>query len=116
MARLQRARIYEASGKYEEALTDANRALALGDARQPLALTVRGSLYVDLNRYDDAVADFSKAIELDPTQGVVYVLRGVVYLLLNRPSEADRDFEAARAAGVPDTAIQAARERIRKSR
>jgi tetratricopeptide (TPR) repeat protein len=42
---------------------------------------------------DGAVADYTKAIEIDPQYGEAYANRGLLLLNLGRASEAERDFE-----------------------
>ena len=44
-------------------------------------------------RYEEAIAEFSKAIELDPEYALTYCSRGIAYNVLNRKSEAIADFE-----------------------
>jgi len=55
----------------------------------------RGREYVTLGMYDEALADFSTAIELDPEDSSSLVLRGEIYHLL---SDNDRALEDANRA------------------
>ncbi len=59
-ARLERAQIYLATQRYEEALADANEALRLTD-RNPFANFIRGSVYMRLKKLDDAVHEYQQA-------------------------------------------------------
>jgi tetratricopeptide (TPR) repeat protein len=47
-----------------------------------------GTLYRDLGRYEEAVAAFQRAIELDPKYASPYLTLGVIYMALNRLDEA----------------------------
>ncbi|XP_024525713.1 sperm-associated antigen 1 [Selaginella moellendorffii] len=55
----------------------------------------RAAVQVKLNRWDDAVADCSKALELDPNHVKALLRRGVAYLEIGRPEAALRDLTAA---------------------
>jgi tetratricopeptide (TPR) repeat protein len=55
----------------------------------------RGAAYRDLKRWDKAVADFSKAIELGRKRALVWINRGRAYRGLERWQEALADFSKA---------------------
>jgi tetratricopeptide (TPR) repeat protein len=55
----------------------------------------RGNTYRSLRRYDEALRDHSRAIELDPTFAQAYSNRGVTYRKLQRYNEALADFDRA---------------------
>jgi tetratricopeptide (TPR) repeat protein len=48
-----------------------------------------------MGKYDEALADYTKAIELDPTDGELYLIRGVAYSLKGFQDEAIRDYSIA---------------------
>jgi tetratricopeptide (TPR) repeat protein len=59
------------------------------------ALIQRGSLYNNLRRLDEAIADENRALELNPKSALAHFYRGVTYLNLKRNDEALLDFDAA---------------------
>jgi len=63
-----------------------NRAIALGN---------RGAAYKVLGRYDEAITDFTQAIELDPGNSQYYCQRGDARLRTNANSEAIDDYTVA---------------------
>jgi tetratricopeptide (TPR) repeat protein len=58
-------------------------------------LSNRGITYRALGRYDEALADYARALALDPDLAVVYGNRGVCYQDLDRHDEALADFARA---------------------
>jgi tetratricopeptide (TPR) repeat protein len=61
-ANINRGLAYVGLEKYEEALTDFNRALGYGDI--PFARSGRGDAYYGLKMYDKAIADYEAAISM----------------------------------------------------
>ncbi len=57
-----------------------------------MAYSGRGSVYFQTNRYDLAIADFTKLIELNPGYAGAYNGRGTVYFQTNRYDLAIADF------------------------
>ena len=55
----------------------------------------RGVSYFGVNRIDDAINDFTKAIELDPQLGPAYHNRGLAYCKKMLPDRAIEDFTKA---------------------
>ena len=51
-----------------------------------------GNTYKVLKDYPAALADYAKAIELDPQDANAYNNRGLTYLKLGKPTEASTDF------------------------
>jgi ppGpp synthetase/RelA/SpoT-type nucleotidyltranferase len=52
----------------------------------------RGLVYFTLSEYDKAIADFSKAIEIEPRDIRVYTNRGLAFRMLKRYDDSLRDF------------------------
>ncbi len=70
-----RAEAKRLSGKLDEALVDASRAIAL----QPdyyFAYGVRGRIYVDRGQWDSAIENFSKALKEEPPHPQFFFWRG----------------------------------------
>ena len=59
----------------------------------------RGSAYYSLGKHDLAIADYDKAIELNPKSPAVYVNRGVAYDKLGNMRQAFNDYKAAARLG-----------------
>jgi tetratricopeptide (TPR) repeat protein len=55
----------------------------------------RGNTYKNLGRYDEALADYTRAIERDPAYALAYNNRGVTYADLGRSEEALADYTRA---------------------
>ena len=64
------------NGNYDQSVDSLSRVLAI-DPDHKLALISRGSAYLKLDRFTDAVGDFDHAIEIDPGYARAYHLRGV---------------------------------------
>ncbi|MBE8969411.1 tetratricopeptide repeat protein [Nostocales cyanobacterium LEGE 12452] len=62
---------------------------------QPIALGWRGKTYRLMDRYEEALQDLNRAIELDPKYDWVIASRGVTYFLMKRYSEALQNFDRA---------------------
>src|SRR5262249_50042550 len=77
-SRLVNARLALNSGDNNNAL-DMGNSMVADYSTEPTAYVARGLIYRNLKRYDDAIADYSKAIELDPQHSYLYVNRGNVY-------------------------------------
>jgi tetratricopeptide (TPR) repeat protein len=55
----------------EEALSDFDNAFLYGFGNTAWNYNLRGLTYVDLERYEDAIADFTEALAIDPYYGAV---------------------------------------------
>jgi tetratricopeptide (TPR) repeat protein len=74
-------------------LADADRYVAKALLAWPhycQALTLRATLALTRNSYEEARADAEKAVEYDPNDGSAYMVLGDSYLLLNRLDDAQR--------------------------
>jgi len=94
-----RAWVYTLKGDYIGALEDIEKALAsIGDDDLfflPIALTTRGNIYRELGRYNEAMADTERAIELNPEYYFAYYSRGLLYEELGKARKSKADFEYA---------------------
>ncbi|MBI4719793.1 MAG: tetratricopeptide repeat protein [Chitinivibrionia bacterium] len=87
-ARINLAQLYEAEGQPEKAMAEVQQALA----RRPNNAWVNetlGYMLKDRKRYDEAIAAFTKALELDSTSFTARIQLGSVYLELGSASIAD---------------------------
>ena len=58
-------------------------------------MELRGNAYFSLNQWDKAITDYSKAIDLDPKDGVIPANRGWVYAELGQWDKAASDYSKA---------------------
>jgi tetratricopeptide (TPR) repeat protein len=94
-----RARAWEEFGKMDKALADFTSAINIEKPFHEPAMRLRGDLYQSLRRYEDAIRDYSKVINLHPTDGL-YFSRATCHLRLNKPALAVSDYnEALKIAG-----------------
>jgi tetratricopeptide (TPR) repeat protein len=75
---------------FKESLEDASKAIQLARA-----YTDRGATKAQLDEHEDAIQDFNKAIELDPTNASAYLQRGKAYNELGRHETAIKDLDNA---------------------
>jgi tetratricopeptide (TPR) repeat protein len=85
--------------KFPEAVAYYSKAIKLGGASARL-FAKRGSAYYQLGEYDNALEDFTHAIEGAPQNGKYYLYRGKTYLMLKRKSAAREDLSAAAKVGI----------------
>lgn len=95
---LTRGKILIHKNKYENAIDDLNRAhdLAQGSNNKFLENKIyvnRGAAYQKLLKYDAALSDYSKAIQLNDNNPNVFLYRGYLYYQTNEYKEALRDFD-----------------------
>ena len=62
-----------------------------------LAYNNRGGMYSVLKMHEEAIVDYTKAIELDPKYVFNYNDRGEAYKALGKTKEANADFAKAKA-------------------
>ena len=90
-----RSRHHREIGQLERAAADLSEALR-HDPRHAVAYFNRGAIYRTLKRYDDAIRDFSKYLELAPQNATLArIERGYTYLKAKRYRRAVHDLSAA---------------------
>ncbi len=80
-----------AQNRYDEAL-EAYEISLIRVPDSPVTLSSRGRTYLALNRQNEAVEDFSKALELDSTMHQTRELRAKIYLTSGNVEAAESDF------------------------
>jgi len=84
---------------HQDAVTRCTQALQSTDSVSPARRAelhfARGNAYLSLQRYQNAVDDFTAVIELNPTLGGAYVDRGVAHHHLRQYERAIRDYDRA---------------------
>lgn len=91
IVRNNRATIYCALKQYDLAIKDYDRAIQLNPAAKYKVYYNRGNVKLELDRLEDAAADFTRVIELDPHPADGYFKRGFVRDIQGRFAEADAD-------------------------
>ena len=86
---------YRFAGKYELAVEDCTRSLALEISAHTYLL--RGVAYAWLRKHDLAIADLTEAIKLEPGSYSNYLARANIYLGAERYDEAVRDYTKSMA-------------------
>lgn len=84
-------------------IDDCDRAIASGNlTRRDLAATYsnRGIIHASIGKYQNALADHDRAIEIMPTLGEAYINRGNVYFHLHDYAPALSDYETAISLGA----------------
>jgi len=89
------------AGDFTGVIFDCEKAIALKPSKDILleAYNYMGRAKLNLENYDDALKDYNKAIELDPSYAWTYLNRGSVEIKLNLQKEACSDFHKAKDLG-----------------
>jgi len=82
---------FKALHRYEQALNSLNRAVALNP--QPVHLCERANILGSLERFEEAMLCYDKAIELDPSHDFTWYNRGYLLSTLEQYEEAVFSFE-----------------------
>jgi tetratricopeptide (TPR) repeat protein len=88
----ERARLYKGEGYLPQALADLDAAKKL-DARDYWISIDRGIILVDLNRKEEALTEFTRAIELNPQAFLAYVYSAGIKDETGDLEGAERDYE-----------------------
>lgn len=92
---LDRAEVYLALMKHQQALADLNQAVKLAPRSTTALLRRAECLDMRLGKTEPALADYNKAIELEPKSAQAYLGRGYLYERTNRPGKAMADYDRA---------------------
>lgn len=84
-----RARYYRELKEYDKAILDYNSSLALKERAN--TYNSRGKLYFDQGKIKEALADYTRGIELDPDLGELYINRAAVYGMMGNLQQALTD-------------------------
>jgi tetratricopeptide (TPR) repeat protein len=86
--------VYETQGDYRQALTLYQKALErrTDDRGKAISHSYIGSVYRDLGHHPKAIADYEKAIDLDPKAAYLHHGLGNVYYTLGRYEEAIAEY------------------------
>lgn len=87
-------------GKQDEAIAELTKAIEKFD-RHALAYERRGRVNHILKNYEDAIYDYTKSIDLNPTNTAPYVGRGIIYQKTGQLEKAIADFDLAIKTSIP---------------
>jgi tetratricopeptide (TPR) repeat protein len=82
-------------GDVEGALDAFSVAIAANPDGASIPYYYRGLVYIEDGKVNEAIEDFTKAIELDSHFPQAYAARGTAYLMISRPAKAAEDFNKA---------------------
>ena len=91
-------------GDLYAALEAFNVAIAASPDDAPQAYYYRALVYTQMERFEDALQDLTKALEQQPHFPQAYAARASVYLSLDRPASAVEDLNTAIQMGLTDDA------------
>lgn len=103
-------------GSGKSALADFTAAIKTtheNESLRSVCFANRGITFINLGRFDEAVSDLNKAIELDPKSSFAYAGRGLAYLREDRVESSRRDAEKALSLR-PDKETRKMAEKILK--
>jgi tetratricopeptide (TPR) repeat protein len=98
LAHFNRARAYSEAGDLHAAVADCSAAIEL-DATYRMAFVERGRRLFDLQRFAEAVGDFTRAIDLDPNDGETVYCRAIAHRCNGDAAKAEADFKRAEELG-----------------
>ena len=104
-----RGREYLEAEQYDAAWREYNSA-HFWDKKNALALLGRGRASREMRRFNDALADFSRALALNPNVGIsrILVARGMTYQKMGQHNEAVADFDSVIARRNDRDSVQTA--------
>ncbi|WP_179504487.1 MULTISPECIES: tetratricopeptide repeat protein [unclassified Sphingomonas] len=108
----QRAAAHTALGQDEEASADrlaAAEAMAAADPGNARAYGEKGNVELDEGKFDAAIFDFDKALELEPNNAMALADRGLAWVWKDDKVAAERDLDAAFALDPKNPVIFRAR-------
>ena len=74
-AYLLRCGIYMTLDRYDEAISDCNKAMTLDPSSAASAYSLRAHGYINKGEYDKAISDCNKALEMQPRVSLTYITR-----------------------------------------
>ncbi len=96
-----RARLFDGSGRYEEAIRDLSAALKL-DANLPYLWQARGEMNFKASHFKESVTDFDQVLKLAPERAPQHWQRGISLYYANRFSDGRKQFELHRTVNPDD--------------
>ena len=98
--------LYAANGRFDEAMEDHNAAAELAPKMGKIYVN-RGNVFHQLRDYDNALADYAKALELDNVAGdIVHYNRSLTLIRLKRWDDAREALETALEINPDSTRVK----------
>jgi len=88
------------AGEIERALETINLGLSKTEFLDAEAFLLRSQIYFFQKKYNLALQDVARCIELKPDNGWAWFHKGIVYAYLNKPEEACFCWSKAKDAGI----------------
>ena len=85
---------YQGIGDSAKAIEEITKCIEMGNGQDYYALAERADIYRESGRYDEAIIDFTKMIELLPTDAYAYYKRGWCYELKGDDNTAMENYNA----------------------
>lgn len=91
-----RSYLYKHQKEYRKALDDISKVISI-DAEQPDNYYFRAMIYIELEKYEEAIKDFSKALDsVDfKEESLMYFYRALCYAQIGKIKEAIADVQTA---------------------
>ena len=91
-------------GQYERSVSDLSKAVQLDpdSKNNDIFYEARGEAYMRLRKNNEAIADFTKSISINPSNAKLYALRGGLYLLMENYNVALDDMNKALTLNPPE--------------
>ena len=105
-------------GKPDDALKALQESseITAGSAASMDALLLRARVYADLARYDDALGDLDRVIEISPSNVPAHAGKAVAYAHLGQDTQARKAARRAAEMGADREALDQAIEEIKRRR
>jgi tetratricopeptide (TPR) repeat protein len=84
---------------YVGSIQDCNEAIRLISHDDPIGYVRRGDAKACLKKYNDAIYDYIKAIEIEPKHALAYYRRGITEIAMGRNNDACTDLRKALELG-----------------
>ncbi|KAI7828012.1 hypothetical protein BC939DRAFT_483512 [Gamsiella multidivaricata] len=104
-AQFELAEYYLGQREYQKAMEAYNRAIQLKTTHMAKALNMRGTFTFLMGDGKKALADFDKAIELDPNYVQTYIKRGSIFMEQGDAAKTFHEFETAISIDAEDPNI-----------
>lgn len=96
--------IYQQENNQSMAIREFSLAIARGTRRKshllPACHASRGSCYLKLEQFEQAIADYTSCLALDGQAATAHANRGIAYFKTGRPALACADWKKAKGLGV----------------